>query len=296
MAHLGTLRTFRFNDDVDDIRGADIYGRNDEKLGEINDVIFDHDTGQIQYAVVDAGGWMSNKKFIVPADRIRERAGHDDDFSVDLTQDQIRDFPEYNDSSVEDRDQFRNYESNYRAKWDEGPVLHKEGSVNIITPEPDEMPPATGSTGNMDVTPTRIAGKFPDTAPDSSKLRMRPAGTAADAEDTRLPGATRGSGDLGTGGLGAGTGNSARDMNPDDVGYGNIDRTAVPAGHTRDLPPSYRETVDGQLDASNDLHRPYPVQEGRHRRWAAFEDHLRRNRVDVTSSCRACDNERDKAA
>ena len=294
MAHIGTLRTFHFTDDVDDIRGSDIYGLNDEKLGEIDDIIFDHSTGQIQYAVVDAGSWLSSTKFLVPAERIRERAGHDDDFAVDVTKDQVRNFPEYNERTVDDHEQFRNYETNYRAKWEEGPVLHKEGSVNIITPEPDEMPAATGSTGGADVTPSRIAGKFPDTAPDSSKLRMRPSGTAADAEDTKTPGSPRGTGDLGTSVASSTSGrNSAHDMNPDDIGYGDIYRTAVPSGTTRDLPPSYRDTA---LDPSNDLHRPYPVQEGRHPRWAAFEDHLRRNRVDITSSCRACDNSKDKAA
>lgn len=287
MAHLGTLRTYRFNDNVDDIRGSDIYGRNDEKLGEIDDIIFDHNTGQIEYAVVDTGGWLSTKKFLVPADRIRERAGHDDDFAVDLTKDQVRDFPEYNERTVDDQNEFRNYETNYRAKWDDGPVLHKEGSVNIITPEPGEMPAVTDSTADIDITPARLAGKFPDTAPDSSKLRMRPSGTAADSEDTRLPGSSRGM-DLGTV-----ADQPARGADRDNIGYGDIDRTAVPSGTTRDLPPSYRDTA---LDASNDLHRPYPVQEGRHPRWAAFEDHLRRNRVDVTSSCRTCDPAKDKAA
>jgi hypothetical protein len=294
MAHLGTLRTFRFNNNVDDIRGANIYGRDDEKLGEIDDIIFDHSTGQIQYAVIDAGSWMSSKKFLVPADRIRERAGHDDDFSVDLTKDQVRSFPEYNERTVDDQDQFRNYESNYRAKWDEDPVLHKEGSVNIITPEPDEMSPATGSSEGVDVTPKRIAGKFPDTAPGGDKIRMRPSGTAADAEDSKTPGPARGTGDVGSFNRSStSASNASRDLNLDDIGYGDANRTAVPSGTTRDLPPSYRDTA---LDPSNDLHRPYPVQEGRHPRWAAFEDHLRRNRVDVTSSCRSCDPSKNKAA
>ena len=51
MAHYGTLREFRFKENVEDIRGSDVYGRDDEKLGEISDVIFDHSTGDIQYAV-----------------------------------------------------------------------------------------------------------------------------------------------------------------------------------------------------------------------------------------------------
>ena len=72
MAHYGTLRDYRFADlDTDeDIRGAHVYGRDDEKLGKIDDVIFDHTTGNIRYVVIDTGGWLSSKKFIVPAERL----------------------------------------------------------------------------------------------------------------------------------------------------------------------------------------------------------------------------------
>ena len=34
-------------------------------------MIFDHSTGDIRYIVVDTGGWLSTKKFIVPAEGIR---------------------------------------------------------------------------------------------------------------------------------------------------------------------------------------------------------------------------------
>lgn len=45
-----TLRDHRFNRDIDDIRGSAVYGRADEKLGKIDDVIFDSENGQIRYA------------------------------------------------------------------------------------------------------------------------------------------------------------------------------------------------------------------------------------------------------
>src|SRR5919204_30939 len=51
MAHYGTLQDYRFTDTdaaKDDIRGSKIYGRDDEKLGKIDDVIFDHSTGAIR--------------------------------------------------------------------------------------------------------------------------------------------------------------------------------------------------------------------------------------------------------
>jgi len=77
MAHYGTLRDYRFQnpDEIrDDVRGAKVYGINDEKLGKIDDVIFDHTTGEIRYVVIDTGGWLSSKKFILPPAQLRQSA------------------------------------------------------------------------------------------------------------------------------------------------------------------------------------------------------------------------------
>ncbi len=42
MAQYGMLRDYRFTEAAEDIRGSKLYGLNDEKLGKIDDVIFDH--------------------------------------------------------------------------------------------------------------------------------------------------------------------------------------------------------------------------------------------------------------
>jgi uncharacterized protein YrrD len=85
MSHQGTLSNYPLTESTEDIRGAKLYGVGDEKLGKIDDVIFDHSTGNINYVVVDTGGWLSTKKFIVPANRLRVSDKHDGDFTVDLT-------------------------------------------------------------------------------------------------------------------------------------------------------------------------------------------------------------------
>ena len=77
MVHYGTLRDFRFSNDADDIRGATLYSSNDEKLGKIDDVIFDHESGGIKYVVADTGGWLHSHRFMVPADRIELRGDKD---------------------------------------------------------------------------------------------------------------------------------------------------------------------------------------------------------------------------
>ena len=148
MAHYGTLRDFRFSDTAtsgEDIRGSKIYGRNDDKLGKIDDVIFDHSTGAIRYVVVDTGGWLSSKKFVVPAERLRRSTEHEDDFKVDLDKKQIESFPAYDEKAVESQERWGDYEKRYKEAWKASPVQHREGTDRNITPSATEVPPQRGT-------------------------------------------------------------------------------------------------------------------------------------------------------
>jgi len=147
MAHYGTLGTYRFDKDADDVRGSAVYNATDDKLGKIDDVIFDHSTGEIQFVVIDTGGWLSSKKFLVPADRVRSSAEHKDDYQVDLTKQQIEGFPPYNESDVKDDKKWGDYVNRYRSKWDTGPVMHREGTDRNITPTTAQMTQGSGAAG-----------------------------------------------------------------------------------------------------------------------------------------------------
>jgi sporulation protein YlmC with PRC-barrel domain len=105
-AHCGTLKDRRISDIAEDIRGSKLYGLNNEKLGKIDDVIFDHSTGLIRYVVVDTGGWLTTKEFIVPTDRLRASTEHKDDFVTDLNKKQIESFPPYKDSDLESEEKW----------------------------------------------------------------------------------------------------------------------------------------------------------------------------------------------
>jgi hypothetical protein len=151
MSHYGLLRDYRFEDlnTTDDIRGATIYGRNDEKLGKIDDVIFDHSTGSIKYVVVDAGGWFSKKKFLVPPQRLNTSADHEGDFTVNVDKQQIETFPPYNESDLHSEKDWKGYEKKFDRAWESGPVQHRQGSDRDITPTPAEMPAQSGSIGSQ---------------------------------------------------------------------------------------------------------------------------------------------------
>ena len=140
MAQCGMLRDYRFTNAAEDIRGSKLYGLNDEKLGKIDDVIFEHASGTIRYVAVDTGGWLSTKKFIVPAERLRCSAEHKDDFVVDLNKQQIEGFPPYNESDLESDQQWADYEGKYRSKWETSPVMHRAETDRNITPTTQQMP------------------------------------------------------------------------------------------------------------------------------------------------------------
>ena len=162
-------------------------------LGNIEDVIFDHATGTVQYAVVDTGGWLNTKKFLVPADRIRPYGKDEKDFVIDATnKKQIKSLPPYDEKATEIVDtDWSDYDKKHREAWASGgPVMHRKGSTHTITPEPSQVPAGSGSgVDDQAYVPERLAGRFPEAEADPSKLRMRPSGVAARAEDARFPGA-----------------------------------------------------------------------------------------------------------
>ena len=134
MAHYGTLKDTRIGETADDIRGSHLYGLNDEKLGKIDDVIFDHSTGNIRYVVVDTGGWLSSKKFIVPADALRASTRHNNDFEANLDKRRVESFPPYNESDLDSESKWAGYEGRYRSKWVADPVMHRAETDRNITP------------------------------------------------------------------------------------------------------------------------------------------------------------------
>ena len=266
MPHYGLLQKYRFSDDVDDIRGSSLYGYNGSQLGTIDDVIFDHDTGAIQYAVVDTGGWLGSNKFLVPASSIHPCSGHPEEFAIEATKQHIESLPKYEEHAVHDDQRWTDYDQRYRQAWGSGPVLHKEDSTHTITPEASELPAGSGSgVDDQAYMPDRLAGKFPATDPDPNKLRMRPSGVAAKAEDSRLPGT-----------------------------FEPTHKPTLAAEEEEDR--AARNPQEAQRDHLTDPRGIYVSERDRHARWASFEDHLRRIRVDITASCRSCGTARDRVA
>lgn len=185
MARYGTLGDYRFSDTQEaalDIRGAKIYGLKDQKLGDIDDVIFDETTGAIIYIVVDTGGWLTSKKFIVPPQEVRPSLQHEDDFLVDLSQEQIESFPPYDGTALTSEERWADYERRYRSQWVEKPVMHRSETDRNITPTTRQqvgagsgsIPSSEADTAEVDagteVEPMRTEGTM-DVSPSGPSLR-----------------------------------------------------------------------------------------------------------------------------
>ena len=161
MGRYGTLGDYRFSDTQEaalDIRDAKIFGQKDQELGHIDDVVFDEATGAIVYVVVETGGWLSSKKFIVPPQEVRPSLQHQDDFLVDLTKEQIESFPAYDEKDLTSEERWADYEKRYRSKWVESPVMHREATDRNVPPTTEQQVgagsgtiPANDDTAELDV-------------------------------------------------------------------------------------------------------------------------------------------------
>lgn len=164
MPHYGLLHDHKM-EDVDDLRGAEVYGVNDEKLGKIDDVIFDHSSGEIRYILLKTGGLLSGKRVMVPANRVEPYGNHDDKFYAELDKERLEMLPEFNDEKLKNEGDWAQFEKNYEERWNDGTVMYNKDTGRIITPPTNEqVQPAGGQplsqqareSLNRDFTPQRM--------------------------------------------------------------------------------------------------------------------------------------------
>src|SRR4029077_13243660 len=166
MAHYGILRDHRF-EDVDDLRGAEVYGVNNEKLGTIDDVIFNHSTGDIRYIVLKTGGLLSRRKVMISENCIEPYGEEDNNFYADLDKERLDMLPEFKEETLKTDAGWSAYEKEYEKLWTDSSVTYNKVTGRIITPPyEEEVIPATGNraatTGRpLDLKPEKM-GKQDD--------------------------------------------------------------------------------------------------------------------------------------
>lgn len=171
MARYTTLGEYRFSNTEDaasDIRGAHVYGTDGEKLGKIDDVIFDQATGGIIYAVVDTGGWLASRKFLVPPRQLQPSSKHQDDFQLNASRTQIENFPPYEEGTVNSDEKWADYNRRYRSQWVDSPVMHRVATDRNVTPTTKQqvdagsgaIPSAEEETAEIPAAPSVTEGEM----------------------------------------------------------------------------------------------------------------------------------------
>jgi sporulation protein YlmC with PRC-barrel domain len=160
MAHYGILRDQRF-EDVDDLRGVEVYGVNDEKLGTIDDVIFDHSTGDIRYIVLKTRGLLSLRKVMISANCIEPYGEEDSEFYADFDRERLDMLLEFKEETLKTEAGWSAYEKEYEKLWTDSSVTYNKVTGRIITPPPTGGRPAT--TGRpLDLKPEKIGRQDDD--------------------------------------------------------------------------------------------------------------------------------------
>ncbi len=328
MPHYGLLHDHKL-EDVDDLRGAEVYGVNDEKLGTIDDVIFDHSNGEIRYILLKTGGLLSGKRVMVPANRVEPYGHHDDKFYAELDKERLEMLPEFNNETLKNEGDWAKFEKNYEERWNDGTVMYNKATGRIVTPPADEQAQPAGGQPlsqqareslNRDFTPQRMGKRdelwgVGDSGTGKTTLRPQKASIAG-REDAVLQNKTRQK---------AGQQNiSQRSVEQPDASRENPN--PLPHQTTREVegvmsteyqvssspessnreamrePGVYKvDRVPGQSGQSTTARRdvsesPNQALNANYgRRWMQFQQHLRDHRDKVVSGCNLCGTQ-DKAA
>jgi hypothetical protein len=288
MAHYGILREYRF-EGVDDVRGADVYGVNNEKLGTIDDVIFEHSTGEIRYVIIKTGGLLSRKRIMVPAHTVEPYGEQEDKFYIDLDKERLEMLPEFNEDALRSESDWDNYVKAYEQCITEDPILYNKCTSRIITPPLEEQIPPPGGKPltqeareslNRDFTPQKM-GKQDDllgVASGTGKTTLQPKkASIAGKEDVEFH-----------------RGVPQREVMSPIGSEIEIPQESAPASpETLSEPGVYKlDPLPEEKTSSEQSHAPNA---NYGRRWIFFQTMLRERRDKVVSGCSLCGTQ-DKAA
>jgi sporulation protein YlmC with PRC-barrel domain len=190
MAHCGVLGSKSVPEDLHDIRGTIVRRSDGQRLGKVNDVIFDHDTMEIRYLVVDSDGSLEVGTFLLGASGVSRDEKHNSGLVTSASRQQIENAPKYNNKFLRSTDDWNQYEQEFKEYWEEDPVMHMKGSDRIITPPDDAVSAQASSAGRKsdrsddleinpaNLFPERLSPVFSDPEPSGSKVTLRPKSVA----------------------------------------------------------------------------------------------------------------------
>ena len=158
-----------FNDNnLSHLEDYSVYADGDDKVGSVEDGLFDDTTGQFRYLIVDTGFWFFGKKVLLPIGRAQFDNSQQRVYVSGLTKDQVENLPEYDENTSVDYD----YEENVRG-------VYRENAVNQSTAVGTSAGTATAATG------AAVAAQGAYTRDDYTYDRDPALYDMADTEDAR---------------------------------------------------------------------------------------------------------------
>lgn len=115
-------------DYLSDLRGTNVYGPDNQKLGTVDDALVDDGTGELRYLLVDTG-WLKSRRFLLPAGEVYAY-GEGNDLYANLQPSDVETLPEFNDDVLASETSVSRYESDYRRSWgyDVDPAQHRSSA------------------------------------------------------------------------------------------------------------------------------------------------------------------------
>lgn len=88
---------------AEDIRGHNVYDREGEEIGHVDDLLVDDREGKVRFLQIAAGGFLGlgERKFMVPVDAVTRV--QDGEVRIDQTRERVVGTPEYDPEVVEER-------------------------------------------------------------------------------------------------------------------------------------------------------------------------------------------------
>ena len=100
----------------EDIHGTEVYGAGNKKVGEIDHMIIDKTSGRVAYAVMSFGGFLglNHNHYPIPWGALHYDTALGG-FRTTITEQMLKDAPQFSDDSWEDRNWEVQWHKHYRA-------------------------------------------------------------------------------------------------------------------------------------------------------------------------------------
>jgi hypothetical protein len=106
----------------EDVHGTEVYGAGNKNIGEIDHLIIDKTSGRVAYAVMSFGGFMglNHNHYPIPWGALHYDALSG--FRTNITEQMLKDAPQFSDDSWTDRNWEVQWHKHYRAPnyWEIG--------------------------------------------------------------------------------------------------------------------------------------------------------------------------------